>query len=101
MRFLFAVATLLLLSSFGEAYSHKKLHLSMNIERGKELILDDNSRWEVDPEDHEISSSWISPFPLVITYGSSDEFPYVITNTLSQAVVKARPLERDSLMQGI
>ncbi len=67
------------------------LHLEINMNGGQRLLLNDNSAWDVDPEDLEISRLWISPFPLQITLGGSDLYPYLIINTQSQKQVKAKP----------
>ncbi len=67
------------------------LHLIINMESGTKLLLTDDSIWEVAPEDREISRLWLSPFPLKITRGESDLYPYLITNMQSGKKVKARP----------
>jgi hypothetical protein len=93
------IALLILLSttlfSFEQPYSGNKLFLSINVNRGKELILDDNSRWEIDPEDQCISCLWLSPFPLTISFSESDEYPYILTNGLSKMQVKAKAVFRE------
>ena len=67
------------------------LHLIVNMNGGQKLVLNDNSIWEIDPEDREISSLWLSPFPLEVTHEGSDLYPYLITNSQSHNKVKARP----------
>ncbi len=94
MKTLFLFTSLIYLCSFNLPYSNKTLYLSININSGKELILDDNSKWEIDPADQTISSLWLSPFPLTISFSDSDEYPYILTNKLSQAQVKAKALGR-------
>lgn len=56
------------------------LYLNVNIQNGKILILSDGSEWEVAPQDRSISSLWITPFPLEIQDGGSQEFPNLIVN---------------------
>ncbi len=67
------------------------LYLSTNMQNGKELILTDNSKWDIAPEDQITSQLWIGSFPLKITLGGSKEYPYLLTSIHSQKKVKARP----------
>ena len=67
------------------------LHVTINMSGGKKLLLNDNSLWDIDPEDLEISRLWLSPFPMEITLGGSDLYPYLIINISSQKKVKAKP----------
>lgn len=69
------------------------LHLEINMKGGHRLLLNDHSAWDIDPEDLEISRLWLSPFPLKITLGGSDLYPYLIINMQSQKKVKAKPSE--------
>ncbi len=67
------------------------LHLDINMNGGQRLLLNDASLWDVDPEDLEISRLWLSPFPMQITLGGSDLYPYLIINTQSQEKIKVKP----------
>lgn len=66
------------------------LYLSLNLQRGKQLQLSDNSIWEIDPLDVKISSGWLTP--ISIKFGSSKNpvYPYLLINTESGASVKAK-----------
>lgn len=66
------------------------LHVQANMEGGKKLLLTDDSLWEVDPNDLFISSLWLSPFHLEISWEGSDPYPYLLINTQSQKKVRAR-----------
>ena len=68
------------------------VYLSVNVKSGSELILSDNSRWAIDPIDQDTSSLWITSFPLKVTLGGSQEYPYLITNLHSLKAVKAKPI---------
>ena len=67
------------------------LHLDINMNGGQRLLLNDASLWDVDPEDLEISRLWLSPFPMQITLGGSDLYPYLIINTQSHEKIKVKP----------
>ncbi|MBS0628239.1 MAG: hypothetical protein JSS09_08520 [Verrucomicrobia bacterium] len=67
------------------------LHLVINMNGGQRLLLNDDSLWDIDPEDIEISRLWLSPFPMKISNSRSSLYPYFITNIQSQKKVKARP----------
>lgn len=67
------------------------LHITVNMSGGKKLLLNDDSLWDIDPEDLEISRLWLSPFPMKITLGGSDLYPYLIINISSQKKVRAKP----------
>lgn len=66
------------------------LHVQANIEGGKKLLLTDDSLWEVDPKDLYISSLWLSPFQMEISWEGSDPYPYLLINIQSQKQVRAR-----------
>ncbi len=68
------------------------IYLSVNVKSGSELILSNDTRWAVAPEDQIISSLWITSFPLKVTLGGSKEYPYVLTNLYSLKRVKAKPI---------
>lgn len=67
------------------------LHLVINMDGGQRLLLNDDSLWDIDPEDVEISSLWLSPFPMKISSSGSILYPYLLTNIQSQKKVKAKP----------
>ncbi len=68
------------------------VYVSANMQGGKELILTDDSKWEVDPEDQAVSEFWIGSFPIKISLEGSKEYPYLLKSIHSQKKVKARPL---------
>ncbi len=69
------------------------LSLNINIDEGRKLILSDGTKWEVAPEDRSISSVWLTPIPLKILPGGSQEYPNVIMNSDSEKEkVKAKQI---------
>lgn len=72
------------------------LTLSLNLNGGNELVLSDHSRWVVNPEDTETSSMWLSPFPIEILKGDSEDYPVVLLNVLSQQKVRVTPSSHES-----
>ncbi|MES2200550.1 MAG: hypothetical protein V4489_10355 [Chlamydiota bacterium] len=88
--------TLILCPCFAEKHARDLpvgalLHLEINMNGGERLFLNDNSVWDVNPEDLEISRLWLSPFPMKITLGGSDLYPYLIINVRSQEKIKVKP----------
>jgi len=68
------------------------LYVNINAEGGKQLILSDQSRWEVDPKDQALTSAWISSFPVkIVANAGSKDYPYLLINLLSQEKVRVRP----------
>jgi hypothetical protein len=69
------------------------LSLNINIDGGRQLLLSDGTQWEVAPEDRSISSLWLTPIPLKILPGGSQEYPNVIMNSDSEKEkVKAKQI---------
>jgi len=68
------------------------LYLSINIDSGSQLELSDNSLWEVDPDDRNISSVWLTPFPVQISPSGDPSYPFRITNRTNHDSVKARKI---------
>lgn len=68
------------------------LTLSINIDNGKKLELSDNSIWEIAPADISTAAVWITPFTIEITHSNDPNYPYLLTNKLSHASVKAKKI---------
>ena len=68
------------------------LTIQENLHGGKLLVLSDNSRWEVAPQDLHISETWIIPVPLKIEKSNNPSYPYQITNLNSRSTILARSL---------
>ena len=64
--------------------------ISLNIYDGKILQLSDNSVWEIAPEDRIISAAWLSAIPVKVTATTHPNYPYLLTNLLNNASVKAK-----------
>src|SRR5690349_20628739 len=75
-----------------EQIENQVLHLCMNLENGKELILSDDSRWAVSPEDQEISRMWLGPFALEVRLASSKEYSHILTNLNSGKKIRVKPV---------
>ena len=92
LTILFVLSSILIAELTEKLPEGSLLHLSINMNGGQRLLLNDDSLWEIDPEDVEISRLWLSPFPLQINLGGSDLYPYLIINIRSQKQVKAKPV---------
>ena len=67
-------------SSKANQEDKQNLFLSINIDNGKKIQLNDNSIWEVDPRDYAISEAWLSPFPIKITTSDDPDYPFLLVN---------------------
>lgn len=70
----------------------ENLTIAENLHGGKVLILSDGSKWEIAPQNLNISSTWILPVPLKVEKSHNATYPYRITNTNSMSSVLARPI---------
>jgi hypothetical protein len=70
--------------------SSRGLSLYTNLEGGKKLELSDGNTYEVAPEDLNISSSWVTPFPLKLEPSSDPNYPLQLTNTHTGTSIKVR-----------
>lgn len=79
---------------FTQKLGNKELiaYLQMNIKDGKELLLDNNSKWIIAPKDREISRLWIFPSPLKILHTGVGAYPYTLINLHTQKSVQAKKL---------
>ncbi|MES2122613.1 MAG: hypothetical protein V4492_07550 [Chlamydiota bacterium] len=73
-----------------EAPKKGGLSMSININNGQKLMLSDNSLWEVNPNDIDVASVWITPFPIQMSPSNDPQYPMLLTNTLTGVSVRAR-----------
>lgn len=66
------------------------LSLSINIDRGAKLQLSDNSIWLIAPTDRQISSIWLTPFPVKIIPSGDPDYPFRIINLDTEESVRAK-----------
>lgn len=67
------------------------------IGNGRVLILNNDSKWVVSPEDTEYTGGWLGPAPIIITVegSSTEQFPYSLKNTWTGKSVRARRWSKD------
>jgi hypothetical protein len=65
-----------------------------NLQSGRYIRLTDETIWEINPSDVTITQGWLGPTEIIVTQTSDSEYPYVLTNQLSGASVRARRLTR-------
>jgi len=68
----------------------QSLRISEVIDNGRYIMLNDNSLWEVQKEDQAVSGGWITPAIVKLGPSDSTEYPFKITNMLTQDSVLAR-----------
>ncbi len=70
----------------------KELTLAENYHGGRVLQLNDNTIWEVAPEDVHYTGLWITPFPILLGEGSNPRYPQTLTNLVSGTTVHVRQI---------
>ena len=80
-----------------------EVYLSQNINNGQKLELSDGSVWEVQPEDVNKASFWITPFPLEILPNEdpldNTVYPKKILNKYTGVTVKVKELRAPNPIQ--
>jgi len=59
---------------------------------GNFVKLDDDTNWQIFPEDTPISSGWLTPSPIKVEYSGEGDYPYTLTNTITESTVRARKI---------
>lgn len=70
--------------------STKNLSLFTNIDGGRKLELSNGNIYEVSPDDLNVSSSWITPFPLRIEASDDPYYPLRLVNIHTGRSVKVK-----------
>jgi hypothetical protein len=68
----------------------QNLYMSINIDNGREIQLNDNSIWEVDPRDYVYSEAWLTSFPIKIVPSDDPDFPFLLVNKSTGVSVRVR-----------
>ena len=68
---------------------------------GHFIILNDQSIWEIAPEDRPISSAWITPTTILISSSQDERYPYILKNELTQSSIKANKISHKNLEEKI
>ena len=80
-----------------------QVYLSENINNGQKLELSDGSVWEVQPEDVNKASFWITPFPLEFLPNEDPldnaEYPKKILNKYTGVTVRVKQLRAPNPIQ--
>ncbi|PIS01920.1 MAG: hypothetical protein COT85_07175 [Chlamydiae bacterium CG10_big_fil_rev_8_21_14_0_10_42_34] len=64
--------------------------LQENLKNGHYIRLSDNSLWEINPEDTPITQGWITAVEIKASPSNDPDYPYILTNTLTESTVRAR-----------
>lgn len=75
------------------------LYLSINLNNGQQLQLSDGSIWDVNPNNIPIASTWITPFPIVISQSPNPAYPILLTNKNTGASIQVRKSTNPSTNQ--
>jgi hypothetical protein len=58
----------------------ENLFVSINIDNGRKIQLNDNSIWDVDPRDTATSEAWLASIPIKIVPSEDPDFPFLLVN---------------------
>ena len=73
--------------------SLKDLYVSENLDGGGKLQLSNGDTYEIHPDDRDVSAAWLLPSNVTLTPSKNPDYPFIITNTVSQTSVKARKFD--------
>lgn len=77
-----------------QEYSQKRIFLKEILSGGRIIVLDDNSRWIVQPSDYIFSGGWLSPAYVRIKFDglSTDEYPYSMKNLSTKQTIRVQKI---------
>jgi len=73
--------------------SEENLTIIEVLNNGKYLVLNDNSRWEIDKPDRDKVSGWLGPADVKISRRNGQVYPYTIYNQWTRSSARARKLQ--------
>lgn len=68
----------------------ENLYVSINIDGGRKLQLNDNSIWDVDPRDYETSDAWLASIPIKIVPSNDPDYPFLLVNRNTGVSVRVK-----------
>lgn len=75
---------------------NQRVTLAENLHGGRVLKLSDKSIWEVAPQDVNITSLWLTPFPVTIGHSPDPYYPSTLTNQVSGTTVHVRSIQTEN-----
>ena len=66
------------------------LFVSINIDSGRKIQLNDNSIWDIDPKDYNIAEAWLSSIPIKIVPSNDPDYPFLLVNRNTGISIKAK-----------
>ena len=67
--------------------------LQETLRNGRFIKLSDQTLWEISLEDSSIAQWWITPVEIIISQTSHPDYPYTLTNSLTESCLKAKKIE--------
>lgn len=68
----------------------KRSRITENLNKGQYIQLEDNTVYEIDPDDRYIAMGWLGPATVVLTQDSNRKYPVVIHNNWTKDAVRAQ-----------
>ena len=73
------------------------ISVSMVLHNGQFLELTDNSIWQINPQDVPTAKGWILPSEIVVSENANKNYPYTLTNSLTNDSIKAKKSSKDQM----
>ncbi len=66
------------------------LYLSYNLQNGTLLRLSAGSDWQINPQDDNVTSMWITPIEIAVIPTTDPDYPYTLKNVQTGEKVRAK-----------
>jgi hypothetical protein len=71
--------------------------ISLNLEGGKFIQLQDGTLYQIAPTDIDTASVWLTPVLITVTQSKDPNYPYILQNTQNKTQVSAKKASFDDL----
>ena len=71
--------------------------LQETLRNGRFIRLSDQTLWEISPDGSAMAQWWITPVEIIVSQSGESEYPYLLTNKLTETSLKARKSEIHTL----
>lgn len=72
---------------------NKGPQIQENLKSGHYIRLTDDSLWKINPEDTLITQSWITQVVVEVRESDDEQYPFILTNSLTGSSVKAQKVK--------
>ncbi|MCI5052586.1 MAG: hypothetical protein MRY21_05560 [Simkaniaceae bacterium] len=75
--------------------------LSLNIDEGAFIQLEDGTVWEIDPTYRDIAAGWLLPVLIVVEENPGSSYPYKLYNTKTKHTIEAKKSNLNYASKGV